>query len=213
MNILAIVGTQRKNGLVSTLCQRILEGAGKNGHDTEIVNLYDYTIHYCIGCWSCATTGKCFQKDDFETVLGKIKEADVIVLGSPVYWSDVSAIMKTLFERCTGDVMYHPPHASTYHNLSKREKIEKMLSTARKFGAKEKYGDKKFILAVACTMPFPLSHISGEVPHTLYVMKRFVKKLKGNVIAKVVYTDTLFKFWDNKEEKMMKKAYKIGEDL
>lgn len=44
-------------------------------------------------------------------------------------------------------------------------------------------------------------------------MKKFVKKLKGKIIAKLIYTDNLFRFKRNKEEKMLAKAYSIGINL
>ena len=44
MKVLALVGTKRKNGLVSRLCEKILEGAEENGHQIELVNLYDYRL-------------------------------------------------------------------------------------------------------------------------------------------------------------------------
>ena len=212
MKVLAIAGTKRKNGLVSSMCQRILDGAIDNGHETEMINLYDYNINYCVGCWNCSKLGKCFQEDDFEIILDKVKEADVIILGSPVYWSDVSAILKNFFDRHTGYAMYLPSKANEYHKLPKWTKFKTLISVAKKFGAKKKFANKKFVLVTACTSPFPVSHITKEIPQTLYVLKMYAKKLKGKIIAKLVYTDTLFRFW-NKEEKVMKKAYEIGRKL
>jgi multimeric flavodoxin WrbA len=59
MKVLAIVGSKRNEGLVSRMCGRIFEGAAANGHQTELINLYDYQIGYCTGCWVCAKLGKC----------------------------------------------------------------------------------------------------------------------------------------------------------
>ncbi|MDI3547392.1 MAG: NADPH-dependent reductase [Halanaerobiales bacterium] len=42
MKVLAVVGTPRRKGLISSLCQRILDGAEENGHQVKMVNLYDY---------------------------------------------------------------------------------------------------------------------------------------------------------------------------
>ena len=100
--ITAIIGTHRKKGLVSSLAEKILDGAKQNGHLTELINLYDYNIGYCIGCWNCAKTGKCFQNDDFELIYNKMKESDIIIIGSPVYWGNISGIMKNFIDRHTG---------------------------------------------------------------------------------------------------------------
>ncbi len=58
LRVLAVVGTSRKNGLVSRMCEKVLEGAADNGHETELINLYDYNIGWCTGCWACADTGQ-----------------------------------------------------------------------------------------------------------------------------------------------------------
>ncbi len=73
--------------------------------------------------------------------------------------------------------------------------------------------NKKFILVTACTSPFPISHFSREIPQTLCIMKMHVKKLKGKVVAKLVYTDTLFKFLANKEKGLWIKLIRIGKGL
>jgi len=213
MKVLAIVGTPRRNGLVSSLCQRILDGAEENGHQVEMVNLYDYDIGYCRGCWGGAKLGRCILKDDHEKVLEKLREAEVVILGSPIYWSDVSGIMKNFFDRQTA-YMNIFPGGENYYKLPTKEKFKTMLKASKNFGPKEhEFRNKKFILVTACTSPFPVSHLSKEVPQTLYVMKMYAKKMKGKVIAKLVYTDTLFKFLSKKEQKIMEKAYKTGKQI
>jgi len=59
MRVLAIVTTNGRNGLASRMCERVLEGAAENGHQTRLINLYDYRICWCTGCWACAEVGKC----------------------------------------------------------------------------------------------------------------------------------------------------------
>jgi multimeric flavodoxin WrbA len=211
MNVLAVIGTQRKNGNISSLAKKILESAKENGHQTELINLYDYRIKYCIGCWSCASNGKCFQDDDFELIFNKLKKADVIIIGSPVYWGNVSAIMKNFFDRHTGYAMYIPPNMNKVQNLSIYSKIKILINVMKNFGPKKGLEKKKFVLIIASTIPF--KHLRGDVPNTLHAIKTYIKNLKGKVIAKLIYTDTLFKFKSKKEVKMMKKAYKIGNKL
>ena len=76
MNVLAIIGTKRRNGLISTLANKILEGAKENGHTTNLINLYDYKLDYCLGCWSCERKGKCILKDDFNSIKKTISELE-----------------------------------------------------------------------------------------------------------------------------------------
>ena len=212
MKVTAVVGTGRKNGLVSTMCKKVLEGARTNGHETEIINLYDYEIGHCTGCWRCNKLGKCFQEDDFDKVFRKLEDSDAIVVGSPCYWGNVTGILKNFFDRHTA-YMYQPSDLLTIKQMSFKQKITYLKDTMKKFGPKGKITGKKFVLVVAATVPFPISHMSGDVPQTVRAMEIYVKKLKGKTIGKVIYTDTLFKFLKNKEEKKMKKANSIGMKL
>lgn len=97
MKVLAVIGTARRKGNVSELSRQILEGAKVNNHEVELVNLYDYQIRDCMGCWKCVEKGTCVFKDDFQAILNKLKDADVVIIGSPVYWGNITSKMKTFF--------------------------------------------------------------------------------------------------------------------
>ena len=212
MKILAIIGSPRKNGTITKLAEQIIEGAQKNSNETELINLYDYEINPCLGDWACVKLGKCHIKDDFENIYNKLIEADVIILGSPVYWANISGVMKNFFDRHTGYAMYKPPNAANFYKLSKWEKIKTMIKVSRKFGPEDsRFKNKRYILLIAATVPF--KRIMGEVSPAINAMKKYIKKLKGNVLSKIIYTDTLFQFSKKKRQKMMDKAYKLGKSL
>ena len=137
MNVLSIVGTNRKEGTVSRMCERILEGARESGHHTDQINLYDYDIQDCLGCWQCHTDKKCHQQDDFESIFDKIKAADTIILGSPVYWGNITGKMKVFFDRHMGYAMYNPKDALDFQNIGFFKKSMLFFSELRKFGPKE----------------------------------------------------------------------------
>jgi multimeric flavodoxin WrbA len=61
INVVAFVGTANRDGLVSRMCSRVLEGAADAGASTELVNLYDHEIEHCIGCWSARSTSAACQ--------------------------------------------------------------------------------------------------------------------------------------------------------
>ncbi|MFX1257741.1 MAG: flavodoxin family protein [Promethearchaeota archaeon] len=209
--IIAIIGTNRKNGRVSQVAQKIIDGARENNFKGELINLYDYKINHCVGCWSCAKTGKCFQDDDFEMIFEKFKEADYVIIGTPVYWGNVSGIMKVFFDRHTGYAMRIPPDMDKAYQLSFWSKIKLGMSELKKFGPKEGLENKKYIFIITATIPF--KRIMGDVPNTMRALKTYVKKLKGKIFAKILYTDTLMQFKRSKREKIMEKAYKIGKSL
>ncbi len=212
MNVIAIIGSPKKNGTISRIAKKILEGAEINGNNTEILNLYDFDIKPCRGCWICSKSGRCCIKDDFENIFNKILEADVIILGSPVYWANISGVMKNFFDRHTGFAMKFPPNAEKVQFLSKFQKLITMMKFNREFGPKDiRFRKKKYILVTASTVPF--KHLMGEVSPVINNMKKYVKKLKGKVVKKIIYTDTLFRFSKRKEEKMTKKAFMIGKSL
>ena len=98
-NVLIISASPRKNGNSDILCDRFAEGATESGNKVEMVFLADKNIGYCQGCGVCNNTHKCVMKDDMAEILGKMVDADVIVLATPVYFYSVDGQMKTFIDR------------------------------------------------------------------------------------------------------------------
>ncbi len=214
MKILALVGTNRKNGNVGKICDKILSGARDNGHQTERIYLYDYEIQHCLGCWQCRTLQKCPQQDDFEDLFEKIKAADAIILGSPVYWGNITGKMKTFFDRHMGYAMHNPEDSPDFHKLGIWKKFLRYHSELRKFGPRDRaLWGKRFILVTASTLTFPYCYIKNEIPLTFKAMSSYVLRMKGRTIARLAYTDTLFRFRKNKETRVLQRAYKLGKRI
>ncbi len=98
--ILGLVGSPNKEGRTNELVTAALTGAQKAGATTEIVQVSDHVVLACKDClpWVCATNLKCtYQDEGFETLSKKIADAGALVLGSPVYWGDTSAMVRYLF--------------------------------------------------------------------------------------------------------------------
>jgi len=99
--VLAIVGSPHSDwGCTYRLTRRMLEECESLGAETEIILLQNHKINYCKGCGSCLVKGRCPQKDDVETIQGKMMEADGIVMASPVYFMHVTGLMKNFIDRC-----------------------------------------------------------------------------------------------------------------
>jgi multimeric flavodoxin WrbA len=95
--ILGICGSARKNGNTATLLREALNAAGMA---SELIFLSDLTVGFCTGCLSCVKNkGVCIKDDDMKGLLEKMLEAQVIVLGSPNYYYDVSGLMKNMIDR------------------------------------------------------------------------------------------------------------------
>jgi multimeric flavodoxin WrbA len=103
MYAIAINGSPRQGGNTETLLKSVLQPLDAAGWKTELVQLHGKgPIQGCTACHSCFETqdGTCIIDDDiFNGVMAKMLEADAIILGSPTYFSDVSAEMKALIDR------------------------------------------------------------------------------------------------------------------
>lgn len=101
--VLILSSSPRRGGNSDTLCDEFMRGAMEAGNEAEKVFLRDKTIHYCTGCSTCSLHKKpCPQKDDAARIIEKMLAADVIVLGTPVYFYAMSAQLKTMLDRCCG---------------------------------------------------------------------------------------------------------------
>lgn len=100
MKVLAINASARKDGNTAILIHTVFEELNKAGIETEMVQFAGNVIEPCKACWACGGQGNCVhRKDIFREVFDKIKAADGIILGSPVYSANVSANMQAFLER------------------------------------------------------------------------------------------------------------------
>lgn len=91
MKILGIATSPRRGANSQTLVEHILAGAKAAGAATELVRLCALEIEPCTGCNSCRSSGGCIIEDDMEGLLDKMKKADAVVIGSPLYWGRLNA--------------------------------------------------------------------------------------------------------------------------
>ncbi len=102
MYALAINGSPRKGGNTETLLKLALEGLAEKGWETEFVQLGGRNIRGCIACGMCAKNkdNKCAVTGDvFNEIFEKMLRCDAMLLGTPTYFTDVSAEMKALIDR------------------------------------------------------------------------------------------------------------------
>jgi len=97
---LAIVGSPRKGGNTDTLVTRVLEGAKSKTTEVEKVHLGDLNIHPCQGAFSCEVRKGCVLPDDMQPLYEKIRQADGIVIGTPVYVGNASGLLVNFLDRC-----------------------------------------------------------------------------------------------------------------
>lgn len=70
------------------------------GHDIMVYNLNTLTIKPCQDCDGCVTTGVCIQKDEMTGIFDAIRQADRIILASPIFFYGISAQAKAMVDRC-----------------------------------------------------------------------------------------------------------------
>jgi multimeric flavodoxin WrbA len=104
MNVIAVNGGPRKDWNTALMLRSALEGAESVGAQTKLVHLYDLTYQGCISCFSCKRKGNscdglCATRDDLRPILAEIIASDVLLLGSPIYFGDVTGEMRSFLER------------------------------------------------------------------------------------------------------------------
>ena len=164
--MLAVNGSPRKNGANAQIIEKAAELASKYDYETEIINVYDLGLGGCKSCMACKKTGKCIQKDQMNEILDKIKESDMLLFATPVYFSSETGPLKTFLDR-----MYP-------------------LVTENEKGLSADLGKvNKFSVVVTCNSPDGLLY-SSIMTRYINTMKSFgISDSSGSVIPGVGMTD------------------------
>jgi hypothetical protein len=99
MKVVGFNGSPRKGGNTAILLDLVFRELQKEGIETEMVQLGGQNIHGCRSCYKCFSKkdGRCgFNDDVLNSCVEKMIEADGIILGSPTYFTDVTAEIKAL---------------------------------------------------------------------------------------------------------------------
>lgn len=99
MKAIAIVGSPRKKGNTEILARHTLKAIEEEGLDTELIRLAGLDIKPCDACMVCKKEERCPIEDDLFPIYIKMKEADAIILASPVYFGSATAQIKALMDR------------------------------------------------------------------------------------------------------------------
>lgn len=116
MKVTAINGSPRKKWNTAQLLEEALKGAGSVGAETTLVNLYDLTYKGCISCFGCKRKGAvpchCYLKDDLSPVLETVLRSDVLLLGSPIYFGNITGAMRGFLERLSFITMSYDDYSA-----------------------------------------------------------------------------------------------------
>lgn len=101
MKVVAINGSPKANGNTYHALQIVTEQLEKDGISTEIIHIGNKNIRGCLACGGCAKNQneRCVIDDEINEVIQKMKDADGIIIGTPVYYASISGTMKCFLDR------------------------------------------------------------------------------------------------------------------
>jgi multimeric flavodoxin WrbA len=178
MNVLMINASPRKKGITSTLLDEV-KRVMNPAYLTDTVRIQDLEIRPCIGCLKCRPDKPCvLPKDDANLLAEKIKEADLLIIGSPVYWGNMPGPLKLFFDR----------------NVPLFEYCE----TNIKHLPRPQLKGKKAILIINGAAPFPYNLLPSQSSGTIRSLKT-VLKAGGIKIVSIINVTNTFNFEKNKQ--------------
>lgn len=150
---LAILGSPHTEGITAKMLAIAMDAAKARGDEVTYLNLYDKKIQFCRGCNKCLETAACVMtNDDMSEITALVKESDWIILAAPVYWANVPAVVKNMFDRLRGVAM-----AET------------------KTFPKPRLSGKEYVLLTACNTPMPFAKLFGQSTGAIRAMKEFFR--------------------------------------
>ena len=120
MKTIIINGSPRKNWNTAQLLKEAMRGAESVGDEVEYIDLYDLSYNGCRSCLACKRKGiaepcKCYWKDELSPVLEKVLQADRLITGSPIYFSEPTGGFRSLLERLTFPAMSYNDYHSVFN--------------------------------------------------------------------------------------------------
>ncbi len=100
MKVLGIAGSPRRGGNTDLLLAEVMKGAASCGAEVKTIILNDLKITPCQHCDACLKAGRCRIDDDMQMIYRELKEADRVVIASPIQFMGPTAQMKLMIDRC-----------------------------------------------------------------------------------------------------------------
>ena len=189
MNVLIIHASPRRKGITSTLLSEI-EAAIAPTHKIETVRIHDLKIKPCIGCMKCRPDKTCIlPRDDAHELAEKVRWADFIIIGCPVYWGNMPGTLKLFFDR----------------NVPLFEYAE---ARAIRYIPKPQLRGKRAALVVSSVGLFPYNLLRSQSGGTIGSL-RTILKAAGIRIEWVINVPDSYNF-EKKKERYLKKARRLA---
>ena len=195
--IVGIVGSYRKGRIIDSAVSAVLEGAKEGGAETKKIYLVDKHIEFCRNCRTCtqaepeSSRGKCVHDDDMEEILGEIESADGVVMGSPINFFTVTAVMKRFIERLVG-FAYWP-----WGQNAPKLRIKKP--------------NKKAVIVTSSACPAFIGRIL--MPNALSVLKSAARCMGAKVVQRLYFGLAAGEEEQKLNEKALRKTREAGRRL
>lgn len=100
MKVIGLSGSPRLGGNTGQLLYEAMRGARSRGAETRLIEVADLDIAGCIHCDYCRRTGECRINDDMTQVYDALRQADRVIVASPLHFMSVTAQLKAAIDRC-----------------------------------------------------------------------------------------------------------------
>lgn len=130
-NVLIISSSLRSGSNSELLAKAAMAGATAAGHEVRWLSLKGKAIGFCKGCLACQNTGKCVIQDDMNDMIEQVRDADVIIFATPVYYYGVSGQLKTFLDRCNPLYIADYKFREVYLVTASAEDGEKVYQTTK----------------------------------------------------------------------------------
>lgn len=205
--IMIIDGGPRKTFNTASMLQKFSEGAMSVSDQIEVKTVRLYGLEYkgCMSCMACKIKGKasnvCKYKDALAPVLEEIAQADGLVLGSPIYFGDVTGQMRAFLERLAFPWLSYNDYSLTALKRMPIVLLETMNGTPERNNSNG-YGSMEFCIKVALGEPQRL------IAYNTYQVKNYDRfELAGfSEEAKRQWRET---HW----EQDLQKAFEAGKEM
>lgn len=167
--MLVILASPRRHGNIANMLEFAIEQGELNGYDLEYVNLYEKNIAFCNGCMACRKTGACIVNDDICEIRESLKSCELLIVGCPTYFANVTAPLKNMFDRLVATLMD---------------------DNGGKFPKPKLLKSQKYILFTTCNTPFPFDRLSRQSTGCLRAMKEALHISGMTCAGKVIFAGT-----------------------
>ena len=202
--IFIIDGGPRKNFNTASMLQKFAEGASSVSDQIEVktVRLYGMDYKGCMSCMACKIKGKasnvCKYKDALTPILEEIAQSDGLVMGSPIYFGDVTGQMRTFLERLAFPWLSYNDYSMTAPKRMPVVLMETMNGTPERNNS-QGYGSMEYCITAALGEP---EHL---IAYNTYQVKNYDRfELAG-------FSEEAKRQWrDEHWEQDLQKAFEAG---